>query len=219
MKKYIGLLLLLFVTLDAHAKGGGGGMLGIELRGNYGLWGSTSSLNNEITTSYGSTAPTLSTPYAYGGDLIFELPMVPIILGARYESMSVTSGSGTITGTPVTTKLTASRVSGILGVRKHLMNSYFGFIGTVGVSQKADYTLTTSGIDEDYSGSLATSFSGGLEGGLQFGMFEIGIEAGYLSFKANSLTYQGSTLQTSTGANATADLSGLYAVAHLGFVF
>ena len=158
--------------------------LGLEIRGTYGMWPTPKDLNNR----YNQDAPgwpALPQPMAMGGDLLYELPLFPIVLGVRYETFSVKTSSaagpltvqstaGPLSLTDLSGKLTASRTSAVLGMREELGPGFIGILTTFGVSQSStlsfDFTYSGAAQHTDNKANLASSYSVGLEGGLRLSL-------------------------------------------------
>lgn len=226
-----------FSGIHAYAMGD---IFGIEIRAHYGAFSAPSDLNsmlNQSVSGWGS----FSQPKVLGADLLYQPPLLPIVIGARYETFSASTGSVSYTNNDpghsdngdhdtVSSKLSGSRIAALVGYRVDLPMAFVGFLANVGISQNmtfninlTDNTSSANSFSCNCEGKVSTSYGAGVEGGLRLGTFELGAELGYLSFKANSFNYQGSNLTfTPTGGTAqtvTANLSGVYYKAFLGVHF
>lgn len=133
----------------------------------------------------------------YNLDVIFEPPLITDMgFGLRYEKMKFDIGSGT--------EAELERISAIINYRFIDFVTYFGLIGTVGLSN--DFQTTTGGVTvDDYDPTL--NFSAGVEAGVSLGLIQIGAEVG---------KFFGEVERAGT---PDLDISGLYGKVLVGFGF
>jgi len=203
-------LLMMFTSHQAFA--------GFELRLNYGMLAAPKSFNTE-TEKLVAGYPAMGAVGDMGVDALYVLPVMPLVVGLRYESMSA-KASGTIGGSPYDTKFTGTRASLLGGYRFLNTLGFLGVLAHVGVSSTGKYSSTQAGVTDDNKATIAPSYGLGLEGGVKLMMFLVGAEVGYTSFKAPKLTDDtGATVATSTGGDLAFDLSGPYFRAMVGLTF
>lgn len=130
-------------------------------------------------------------------DLIFEPPLITDMgFGLRYEKLSMDIGTNA--------EAELDRISALVNYRFIDLITYFGLIGTVGVSN--DLSVKVGGATDDtYDPKL--NFSLGLEGGISLGLIQVGAEVGKFFGKADHAT------------NGELDLSGIYAKVLVGVGF
>lgn len=163
----------------------------------------------ELRAGYGITTPaddnyngsTVKTMTGLNLDGIIELPMVPVGLGLRYESM----GFDVEVPTVGTAEADMKRLSLLVNYRLIDLFTYVGFIGTIGFSNEIDSTILGTTVEYDSD----MTFSIGAEAGVSLGLIMIGGELGY--FMGN--------FESSNGANSDLDMSGIYAKAIVGVGF
>lgn len=163
----------------------------------------------ELRAGYGITTPAegtqsgneVKTMDGFNLDAIAEIPLFPLGLGLRYESMGFTLNNGT----DLDSKFT--RVSALVNYRIIDLFAYFGLIGTVGLSNKL--AIEVPGFaDAEYDASL--TYSVGAEAGVSLGLITVGGELGY---------FVGNMEQTNNPSNPDIDLGGVYAKAIVGIGF
>ena len=162
----------------------------------------------ELRAGYGVNTPkddnvsgnTLSTMTGFNLDAIVELPMVPVGLGLRYESMGMDVGVG-----PTTVSSDMTRMSLLINYRIIDFFTYLGIIGTIGFDNEV--VLNTSPISFTYEADM--TYSIGVEGGVSLGMMMIGAELGY-----NIAEYE-----NSVAIPSTVPFDGIYAKAIVGVGF
>lgn len=218
MKKLLILISLLTVGAQASAS--------LEIRAHYGIMNGVPSSFNKHVEENVTNAPDIKAQTPIGADLVYSLPVVSFAFGVRYEMInSKQSGDVTVGGLPMKmdSELNATRISLLGGYR--LIETPVGFLGLmahVGVSSTADYKikLVTSGVtvtDEKYKGSVATNYGAGLEAAATLGMFLIGGELGYTTFKGTGFkASDGSYLTNLAGEKTVLDLSGTYVKVLIG---
>jgi hypothetical protein len=179
MKK-IFIYLLLLAPLSSQAL--------FEIRAGYG----TSKMDED---TYG--VATVDDMKGYNLDVIFEPPLITDMgFGLRYEKMKFDIGSGT--------EAELERIAAIINYRFIDFITYFGLIGTVGLSN--DFQTTTSGVTADnYDPSL--NYSVGVEAGVSLGLIQVGAEVGKFFGDVES------------AGSPDLDISGLYGKVLVGFGF
>ncbi len=155
MKKQLLILLATFaVSLNAHSL--------FELRAGYGV-----NTPSDDTISAGNTMGNMS---GLNLDAIVELPMVPVGLGLRYESMGFDIASGANTfETDVT------RTSLLINYRIIDLFAYFGIIGTIGIANDLTVKVPNQP-DGKYDSDM--TYTIGVEGGVSLGLIMLGAELG-----------------------------------------
>jgi hypothetical protein len=152
----------------------------IEAKVTYGLLNSNPDLSQLY--SGGTSLPSVTPTYGLGADLILNLPLVPIGFGLRYEDMGLKASSGGLT---FDAKYT--RTALILNYRLIDTILHLGPIFTYGLSHSTRLTAIENGTTKsDFSSASVTSYSIGLEVGVQVLSFLVGAEAGYEDFRWKS---------------------------------
>ncbi|MBX9766199.1 MAG: hypothetical protein K2X47_02920 [Bdellovibrionales bacterium] len=161
---------------------------------------------NKITSPPVSLAGLL----AYGAEVIVAPPLLGVGFGLRYEAagQKVETGSASL-------DIKATRIAGVVNYRLIETGLFLGPIATVGLSHTLSASAAASTAGTSFSGSNATSFSLGVEGGVNLLGLILGAEVGYQSWIVNEIKDNGGAVV----ANTKADLSGLYARAVVGFGF
>lgn len=206
-----------------------------EFVGTYGLWRPPSDTNSTYSSSTSADAmPAVPALQVVGADLTYQIVKQFFVGGLRYESFSATSPTGTSTYVAngntfgsFNTHMTGSRLAVLLGARKTFAPSwhYVGVVGSYGFSQKATMTVANRNLTQgtspstDYSGTVAPSYSVGVDGAFRFQGFILGAEAGYLVFKVTEWTSAAGQILTLTGPKLTSDFSGVYYRGFFGFSF
>lgn len=203
----------------------------IEIRITNGIWNKPSDMNSQLGNAV-SGWPTLPQPQVLGADLIFNISS--FLVGLRYETLSARSSTSSNTfllasgdiATNVQTKLTGNRFAAILGYRYDLDTwAYVDGLATFGLLQNAAFTssyhdqTTNSDVTGTDTASLGTSYSLGVDGAVKYEFLELGVELGYLNFKATSFKDSSGNTFTAQNSTVTASLSGLYYKLFLGVVF
>ena len=155
----------------------------------------------EVAVGYGGHSPTdtsqgdasLKIMHGWNIDAIGEIPMVPVGLGLRYETMGMALNQ--LAQNSSTTRL--NRLSALVNYRLIDMIAYLGFIGTLGLSSKIRGKIFDT-MELDYRSPW--NFSLGLEGGVNFGFLGLGGELGYNFAKYKS----------EKSVPTTLDMNGLY---------
>jgi hypothetical protein len=141
-------------------------------------------------------------------DLLLNAAIMPINIGARYETFAMKEGSG-LTANDVSYE----RISVILNKRFIDTLGYLGMVATVGLSNEFKDKRTNNKASSSLSGSI------GLETGIKFGFLMFGIEGGYLVAPLGELkTPTGGTVSTTAGP-VEVDMTGAYGRAMVGFNF
>ena len=218
MKKII-ILSLLIATLPAFAE--------IQLRYYMGnLKGNTSSFDNSLESSVVSTPDIESQAKLTGLDFRYLIPLLPLSVGIRHETWkSSKNGDGTVTGNPVTVATTfeASRTC-LLGGFTLLSVPIFrvGVLGHYGMSSKMEFERSTAYGPttrvNKYSGKMAQSYGLALEASATISKLLLGAEAGYTSFKTESICDDGEFLNSDMN-NTKWDFSGTYVNLAIGLSF
>ena len=193
MKKLLlALFLPLLISLPANAL--------IELRAGYGL----------ITPSddFGSGAE-LASFAGFNADAIFELPMFPLGLGLRYESM----GSALQASGQADVDAEFTRTSLLVNYRIIDLFLYFGPIATIGFQNDAKFTNFP--VIGNIEMSTDLTYTVGVEAGVSLGLFMVGAELGY--FLGGDFDIDSPAGATFTGG--TYNMDGLYAKAIVGVGF
>ncbi len=189
----------------------------VDLRFHYGPWsGKPKKFNQSWQEDPAVSHPEISGPNVMGADLILDPPMVPFVLGARYEIFDVKENF-TAAGVPGTSKIEANRLSALFGFRFiNTKIAYIGLLGHYGLKNELNYTVT-SGIAVEYKEKMEPSYGVGIEAGTKLLGVMIGLEAGYTQFKAKSATDpNGDVFTNSAGEIVPLDFSGPYFKALLG---
>lgn len=190
--------MMLFFGSSAHAL--------VEARLSYGLMNSAQGLSSIYTTS--STVPAINPNYGLGADLLVKIPLVPVGFGVRYEKMGLSASSG---GLEYATDMT--RTSLVLNYRLIDTLLYVGPIFTYGLSHSGNITVKNGGSKVvDYSSSSMSSYSIGLEAGVNLLTFIIGAEVGTETFP-----WKGATDSVGTMGAQDLQMGGSYAKIMFGF--
>lgn len=180
MKKLLMVFLFLLLPFSSQAL--------FEARVGYG----TTKLDED---TYGTN--TFDDMNGFNLDLIFEPPLISDMgFGIRYEKMTMDINPNI--------ESDFERISALFNYRFIDFFTYFGVLGTIGISN--DFTTTAGGVtDSDYDPKL--NYSIGLEGGVSLGLFSVGAEVGKLFAEVEN-----------PGA-PDIDLSGMYGKVILGVGF
>lgn len=191
----LALLALLLPSPEARAL--------IELKGGYSF---IMSNPNDIN-ALNSAAPKTGTLNALSVDAMASVPMMPVGLGVRFETITAKD-----TKTTNDSSINWTRVSILVNKRFVDTGLYFGPIATIGVSNDFKYHSNISGTGTDYTAKANISETLGLEAGAKIAIFRVGAEAGYMYAPLGKLknTTTGADAVTSSGASASADMSGPY---------
>lgn len=149
----------------------------IEAKLTYGLLAA----NPDLTQLYGGTTstPSVTPTYGLGADLLVKLPLVPVGFGLRYENMGLTaSNSG------LEFKAEYTRTALLLNYRLIDTVLHLGPIFSYGLSHNTKIKATENGTTRsDFSSNSVSSYSIGLEVGVQLISFLVGAEVGYQDFR------------------------------------
>ena len=167
----------------------------VELRAGYGI--------NTVGDYESSTGNNLEIAgfAGFNLDAILELPLLPVGLGVRYESMGFDVKQGALESSA-----DFERISAIVNYRFIDMFAYFGLIGTLGLVN--DVTIKSGGLiaaERKYDASLTSSV--GVEAGVSLGLLMFGAEAGY---------FMGTYKDKGTPALNDMDAGGIYAKVLVG---
>ena len=175
----------------------------IELKGGYSF---IMSNPNDIN-SVNSAAPKTGTLNALSFDAMASVPMMPVGLGVRYETITAKN-----TKTTNDSSVNWTRVSILVNKRLVDTGFYFGPIATIGVSNDFKYHSNIAGTATEYNAKANISETLGLEAGAKIAIFRVGAEAGYMYAPLGKLknTTTGTNAVTSSGSDASADMSGPY---------
>ena len=184
-----------------------------ELRVNYGFnFAAPKKLNDAIKAGGGDEIKSES---GLGFDGLFNIPMIPIGFGLRYEKLSTTGKQGG----SFDYETGFSRLGLLVNYRLIDTGMYAGPIASIGFSDSATYSQSSGGSSTDFTSSNKTSFSIGFEGGAKFDMFMLGGELGYLSANYGVPKNNSNDLLNSSGESVPLDFSGVYAKIQAGFSF
>lgn len=173
----------------------------IELRVHPGVQKATHNFSNAAGVSHSDKLQFEYLP-AFGLDVLVDLPLVPFGFGVRHEQLG---GSISPTGYEVT--LQAQRQSLLINKRLLDFIGYLGVIGSLGINHSNEYVLKVgSSTLRDEKPSTNFSYSIGVEAGANLLGFQMGAEAGYMSYVMK-------------GKSEEVDLSGLYAKLMVGIGF
>jgi hypothetical protein len=177
----------------------------IEARGFVGLNTTNPGDLNNLTSPPVALAGLL----AYGADVIVSPPLLGVGFGLRYEAagQKVAAGGAEI-------DLKATRVAAVVNYRLIETGIFLGPIATLGLTHSLSLAATGSGYGSSIDGSNATSYSLGVEGGVNLLGLVLGAEVGYQAWTVKELKSGGSVI-----ADKKADLTGIYARAFVGFGF
>ncbi len=159
----------------------------------------------EIRAGYGTMTPDEDTYLGneldklngFNLDFIFEPPLISDMgFGVRYEKLSMDIGNNA--------EADLERISALINYRFIDLITYFGLIGTVGISN--DFSVEIAGVtDDNYDEKL--NYSLGIEGGISLGLIQVGAEIGKFFGEVED-----------TG-NPDIDISGIYGKVLVGFGF
>ena len=199
----VAVLTLVFAVNSAQAL--------IEVKGGYSMFTTTpGALNDNF-----SAAPKITQLQGLSVDVMGNVPLMPVGLGVRYETLKRNETSGT-SGSEVDWKRTS------ILINKRLIDTliYIGPIATVSVASDFRYRSTVNGVATDYKTDSAFTATVGVEAGAKLTIFRIGAEAGYLYAPMGELkTSAGVPVNNSAGSKLTFDMSGPYVRILAGFGF
>ncbi len=176
----------------------------LELSANYVYnFSSPSDLNSLDQTIYPGM-PALNKLYGYGFDLMYFFPMVHFGGGLRYENITGSVNSGSITQ-----NVYANRWALMAGYRILDNVIFLGGLATYGLSH--NFKVSTTNASDLSPAGNQMSYSAGIEGGVKLSSVILGVELGYLSLV-------GKNLQT-TATGPSVDLSGAYTKFRIGYEF
>jgi len=180
----------------------------IEIKGGYTLLNVNSGDINDANSSF--VLPKLDSLTGFHADVMAMLPLMPVGLGLRYESLSRKEA-----GTGGEFKADWTRIS--LAINSRLIDTlfYLGPIATIGISN--DFKYTIAGTEFKTDNSLNASV--GVEGGAKLGLFLAGAELGYMYAPLGDLKGASGSTITVNGHSAQADMSGVYFRIALGVGF
>ena len=172
----------------------------VELRANY----STQIVKPDRITK---RAPKLSSFGGLGIDAIVSPPLFPLAFGLRYEmweSKKSNSDFGKV-------EVDITRLSALLSWRLVETLVFVGVIGTFGLSHEGKTVLTSSqntfrGDPQKFNIRINSSYSLGVEGGVQLGRYLLGAETGILSM-------------VDRGIGPKQKYEGIYGKVHVGVNF
>lgn len=178
-----------------------------EARVSYGLLTSAADLA-PLCPTCSASAPAIVPTYGLGADAILTLPL-PLIpgVGIRYENMGLTASNGALDF-----KADYSRTALIINWRPLNNIIYLGPIFTYGLSHSTNLTAKESGVTKaDFSANSVTSYSAGLEAGVNLLGFTVGAEMGYIDFR-----WKDAKDSTGNAPSQDINMSGTYAKILLG---
>ncbi len=178
-------------------------------------YGDTSGSPNEYNNSYFklNDGPEIKQQTYVGVDAILMLPVVPIGFGLRYES---TSKSETQFNEQIDYAI--KRTSLLLNYRIINSKFYLGPIVTYGLSQSLSFKLPLD--PDEFKSGKSSSYSYGLEGGVKFSFFRVGVEAGVTSLVFEDLKDKNNVIPDKNGLNISElDFGGNYYRLHIGLGF
>jgi hypothetical protein len=142
----------------------------------------------------------------FNGDVFFDLPAVPIGVGARYEWANQKQSANNTEW-----DLDVNNLSLLVDWRIIDTLVYVGPIVTIGYPW-ADLKFTGGGSSSSNNiKGDQLSYGAGLEAGVKFSRFMVGAEAGYQSLELEA--------SNNSNTNAKIDLSGFYGKVLVGLVF
>ncbi len=175
---------ILVVTLLFSAQA----MAIVQLRGHYGL--------GQPEGSSFNPSPNTQT---IGADAIVSLPLIPIVFGLRYESLTTDEDIGA-----TNEEVDLSRIA-ILGGYRILDTLFFiGALGSFGIINDGEVNSTTAGVTTATEIDMSTSLTLALEGGVKLNDFILGLEIGYMHGEDK---------------NSNFEYNGTYGKALLGYEF
>lgn len=195
--------LLLFVSPSAHAL--------VELKGGYSLHQtSPSGLNDAFPAN-----PKISQLQSFSADIMANVPLMPVGLGLRYESLKRDETSGTMGS-----EVTWTRSSIVINKRFIDTLMYLGPIVTVGIANDFKYRSSNGGTSTEYKTDSQLNGTIGVEAGAKLLLLRVGVEIGYLYAPMGELkTSTGGAVTDANGSKVTFDMSGTYMRAVVGFGF
>ncbi len=154
-----------------------------------------------------SGAPSTTPAYGFGADVIIMPPLFPIGFGARYETTGLKSSGG-----GADFNFSTSRTSVLINSRFIDSFIYLGPIFTYGISHTATLNAKVSDVEvANWTGSSLSSYTIGVEGGVNLIGIVIGGELGYEDFR-----WKGAT-DTISSQSKDINLSGNYLRIMFGF--
>jgi hypothetical protein len=156
--------------------------------------------------------------FGLGGDLYLTLPMFPVGLGIRYETLN-RNVSNSLLGVQYSSELENQRFSVLANYRILDTGLYIGPIASLGVFHISKFKYSNPN-STSYQADNTISFSVGAEAGLKLAGLELGGELGYLYYSA--IDYRsdlGGRLQNTSFRNMQIDLSGIYLKGQIGYEF
>lgn len=161
-----------------------------------------------VYTGAPTEAPAASPNYGLGLDAVFVIPGLGIGAGLRHENLGFKTNNGDLEY-----KSSATRTALLVNLR--IINSLFflGPIATYGLSHSNNMKWTLSGTTANLEPESSSSSSIGLEAGVTWGGFLLGVEAGTETLKWNKMRDQNEVVNN----GADLDMSGPYVKALLGF--
>ncbi len=203
--------LLTFTIFSLIATSSAFALLG-EVRLNY---GDTSGSPTKYNDAYFklNDGPEIKQQTYTGVDAILMLPVVPLGFGIRYESTSKSE-------TQFNEQIDYAIKRTALLINYRIINSkfYLGPIVSYGLSQSLSFKLPLD--PDEFKSSKSSSYSYGLEGGVKFGFFRIGAEAGVTSLVFEDLKNKNNVIPNKNGLNISElDFGGNYYRLHLGIGF
>lgn len=195
--------LVALVPTPAHAL--------IELKAGYSM----------LTTSPGdlndafATFPKVSGMTIFSADVMASLPLLPVGMGVRYETIGAEESSGAMKS-----KVEWKRMSVLVNKRFIDTGIYLGPVATVSVANDFKYKTSNGGTETDYKSGEQLSATVGLEAGLKLMLFRVGAEVGYFYAPIGELKdSDGAVVNGAGGSPAKVDMSGPYYRAMIGFGF
>lgn len=177
----------------------------IEAKLTYGMLASSP----DLTQLYnGATSlPSITPTYGLGGDLVLNLPLVPVGFGLRYESMGLKATSGGLEF-----KADTSRTAILLNYRLIDTILHLGPVFTYGVSHSSHITAIENGSTKsDFSSDSVQSYTIGLEAAVQVLAFIVGAEVGY-----EDMRWKNAHDKSGNFSDRDINMSGSYAKVMLG---
>lgn len=173
----------------------------VELRGSL-------SRHDITNTSWNSSNgfPKLDNVQSVAVDVMASVPMMPVGLGLRYETLKRTE-TGAVSSTSVDWRRTS------IIINKRLLDDglYFGPIGTIGFASDFQFRQAVAASAVDYKTEAVPTYTAGLEAGFQFLIFTLGAELGYMHAPLGELRFaQSGTPAELNGARVNVDMSGPY---------
>jgi hypothetical protein len=143
------------------------------------------------------------------GDLLVNLPLIPIGFGLRYDSLEDKIALG---GTDNVVTQAANIVSVLVNYRLWDTLFFVGPIMSYGVSHSGHMSLKQQGVEQYRGTGKWSSYSVGLEAGLKLGLFQVGAELGQSSISMTGIRNNQSQVWQSPGEQNLEEIkrSGLY---------